>query len=117
METTEFVTAEHTTNPGRGVWVLLTTISAMLSTGVYPARFEITTSTGYKAILPACLRDDCLAGAIVSCGKAAHLHGQPASIGYPKWREHARTHCHSWHLAHAEAFAAEVGKTYKRKAR
>ena len=100
MTTTEFITAEHTTNPGRGVWVLLTTMSILIDGAPVPSSFVITTSTGYRATLRACFRDECLGvDAPVRCVR----ENCPQS---------SRTHCHRVHIEQAEAFAARVAKTY-----
>ena len=75
-----YVTAEDVQSPKRGVWVKLETHSFA---GGDLSHFEITTSTGYKATLPACNCD-----------------------------EPERVHYYGLHLPRAEAFASEVGKTY-----
>ena len=80
MTQTEFITAEHTTNPRRGIWVLLTTMSILIDGVPVPSSFVITTSTGYRATLPACMSDRCTGGAgdvvLLRCTKPRDDRGQ-----------------------------------------
>jgi len=93
MTSEPFITAEESTNPRRkGVWIMLVTWSVKLDDGrIIPWSFEVTTSTGYRAILPACDR--------ISDGE----HGQPCV----KARNH-RGH----HIEHARKLRDAVQKTY-----
>lgn len=109
--------AEHTTNPGRGVWVLLETWSFRSESGVLiPSEFVIRTSTGYRAVLPACMSDRCTGGpadvVLLRCVKPLDGRGQHVRQSVDAWCEHVRTHCHGPHIEHAEIFAAEVAATY-----
>lgn len=95
MTATEpFVTAEETTSLRPRGWVLLETFSFAADFGTYVHHFEITTHSGYRAVLnacsPECDRTPCLKA---SCS--------------------ARTHCHyGIHIEHARAIAADVAKSY-----
>jgi hypothetical protein len=111
MNTTEFVTAEHSLSPARGVWVLLSTISMMIDGEARPVRFEVTTSTGYWASLPACLADTC--GTKTNCTRLRGANGQHSGQRVAAWREHIKTHCHDFHFPRAKWFAEQVAKTYK----
>jgi hypothetical protein len=95
-----FVTAEDSQNPKPGVWVMLTTWSLKLLNGTLPAVFVVTTSTGYRAELEACLRDDCF------------TNKAPLRCVKDNCPESSRHHCHRTHIEHASVFAAKVGKTY-----
>jgi hypothetical protein len=108
-----FITAEHTTNPGRGIWVLLTTMSILIDGAPVPSEFVITTSTGYRATLPACFRDACRGdNPLIRCTRERGDNGQHAGQSVDAWCKHVQTHCHWPHIEHAEAFAAKVGTTY-----
>jgi hypothetical protein len=88
------ITAEESINPKPGVWVMLTTFSFAADFGTYVHHFEIATSAGYRATLPACLCDR------TPCDKA--------SCGAS-----TRNHCHyGHHLLNAQSFATRVAKTY-----
>lgn len=116
MTRATFVTAEESTNPGRGVWVLLTVISMMIDGAPVPSEFVITTSTGYRATLRACMSDRCTGGAgdvvLLRCVKPLDGRGQHSGQSVDAWCKHVQTHCHGPHIEHARAFAAEVGATY-----
>lgn len=107
-----FITAEHTTSPFYGVWVLLTTFSITLSSGrIVPAVFQVTTSTGYRAELPACGRiADGEHGA--PCTKDLDDRGQHRGMSVNAWLNHIRSTCHYFHIEHAEAFRDKVQATY-----
>lgn len=115
--TQPFAVAEHTTNPGRGVWVLLTTMAVLIDGVPMPSEFVITTSTGYRATLPACMSDRCVGAAgdvvMLRCVKPLDGRGQHSGQSVDAWCEHSRTYCHGPHIEHAEAFAAEVAATYR----
>ena len=70
-----FVTAEDSQNPNPGVWVMLTTWSIKLDLGTLPAVFVVTTSTGYRAELRACLFDGHPDG-FVNCVKPRDAYSQ-----------------------------------------
>jgi hypothetical protein len=72
-----------------------------------PSRFAVTGPTGYRAQLPACLRDDCLAGKLTACRKEyGHIETVAA------WLKHCQTYCHGWHEDSVERFALDVLSTY-----
>lgn len=106
-----FVTAEDSQNPERGVWVMLTTWSLKLDRGTLPAVFVVTTSTGYRAELRACLFDGHPDG-FVNCVKPRDIHGQHGGQSVNAWCEHIQTHCHNYHLPLAQDFRDQVAKTY-----
>ncbi|MDG4792732.1 hypothetical protein [Micromonospora sp. WMMD1082] len=83
------------------------------SGGTIPLRFEITTSSGYRATLTACGRDECREGTVIPCPKP-ETHSRTSN---PANREHNRSHCHAWHWPSIERFAGEVLKTYGAKTR
>jgi hypothetical protein len=116
MTTTPFITAEHTTNPRPGVWVLLTTMSIVIDGKPTPSEFVITTSTGYRATLSACMSDRCTGGAgdvvPLRCVRERDDRGQHSGQSIDAWCKHVQTHCHGPHIEHAEAFAAKVAATY-----
>lgn len=113
METKEapFVTAEDTQS-ARGVWVLLETYSLVIAGEVRPARFVVTTSTGYRAELEACLRDGCLTRKLTNCTKVIDRRHMHSGLSVPMWLDHCRTHCHGYHPAKAQAFRDQVLRTY-----
>lgn len=111
---TEFVTAEDTRSPRPGVWVMLETVSAQLAHGVTPVRFAITTSTGYRAELPACLLDFCTRER-QNCVRKIDHRGQHSGMSVDTWCNHIKTHCHGYHLPKAESFRDAVLATYKRR--
>lgn len=115
MQDGEFVTAEHSINPRRGVWIMLRTFSLEIAGAVRPVRFEITTSTGYRATLPACLRDDCAEGKTISCTHMLDDQHMHSGMSVVRWLRHIRTHCHGYHLPRAEKFRDAVARTYKRR--
>lgn len=71
------------------------------------SRFIVTGATGYRAVLPACLRDDCTAGKLEACRKPDR-HIQTVNT----WLKHLKTHCHGWHETNIERFALDVLATY-----
>jgi hypothetical protein len=92
-----------------GATVTLTTETVTLKTGeTVPARFIVVGSSGYRAILPACgcERKPC------ANRSESHLRG---------YTDHHRTHCHAtfgqFHEVQAERLAANVLKTYPKRAR
>lgn len=113
MWESEFVTAEHSINPGRGVWVMLRTFSREIDGASRPVRFEVTTSTSYRATLPACLRDDCAQGETVSCTRKLNDRHQHSGMSVNAWLTHCRRHCHGWHLSRAEKLRDAVARTYR----
>jgi hypothetical protein len=81
-----FITAEDSMSPIAKVWVMLTTFSVKLEDGqIIPAAYVITTSTGYRAELPACWHDKYV----------------PRNV------------CHRYHLETAELLRDRVAKTYR----
>ncbi len=86
-----FITAEETFSLRPSGWVLLTAFAVKIDEHLLVTRFEITTHSGYRAIVPACICDR------TPCLKDCGAHG----------------HCH-WgkHIEHARKIAADVAKTY-----
>lgn len=115
MQEPEFITAEHSTNPGRGVWVMLRTFSQEVDGSLRPVRFEVTTSTSYRATLPACLRDDCAEGKTTSCTRTLNDRHMHPGMSVAAWLRHNQTHCHGYHLPRVEKFRDAVARTYKRR--
>jgi hypothetical protein len=116
-KTQEFVTAEECNSPRRGVWVMLATVSMVIDGTAVPSAFVITTSTGYRAELRACMSDRCTSDnpgdvQLIRCTKPLDARGQHAGQSVDAWCKHVRTHCHGPHIEHARAFAAEVAATY-----
>lgn len=69
------------------------------------SRFIVTTSSGFRAVLPACMRDECAAGYLIPCTRPNnHITTVPA------WLRHCETHCHGWHRERVEAFAESVAR-------
>lgn len=113
MTSEAFITAEESSNPRRkGVWVMLTAWSVKFDDGrIIPWSFEVTTSTGYRAILPACGRiRDGEHGQ--PCVKALDCRGQHAGQSVDAWCKHSLTTCHATHIEHARKFRDAVQKTY-----
>jgi len=106
-----FVTAEDSQSAA-GAWVLLTTYSMVIAGEVRPVRFEVTTSTGYRAELEACLLDFCVTEKRVNCLEKIDNRGQHSGMSVNTWCEHAKTHCHGYHLPKAEAFRDAVIQAY-----
>lgn len=112
MYANAFVTAEDTQSPKRGIWVLLETFSVSVEGEPTPCAFVITTSTGYRAELPACMNEmhDEHFG---NCTKGFHQNEAyvrlPGSCSKTTWR----THCHGYHLKRAEAFRDAILDTYR----
>lgn len=106
-----FVTAEDSQSYRRGVWVMLTTWSLKLDNGTLPAVFVVTTSTGYRAELPACLFDGHPDG-FVNCVKPRGKDWQHSGMSVDRWCEHVRTHCHNYHLPLAQDFRDRVAASY-----
>jgi hypothetical protein len=83
---------EHRVIQTKGATVTLTEVTVGLNVADV-LRFEITSSTGYRAVLPACI-----------CERTPCLKRRGCDTS---------THCHyNFHLLHAEALAGEVAKTY-----
>jgi hypothetical protein len=118
MTQTPFITAEHSTNPRPGIWVMITTFSIMLDGVAVLEHFEVTTSTGYRAVLPACMSDLCRpervapAAPLIRCTRPRGENGQHSGQSVDAWCKHVRTHCHSMHIEQAEVFAEKVAATY-----
>lgn len=115
MTTNEFVTAEDIINPKSGIWVLLETWSVNLGEGfgIVPSRFAVTTSTRYRAELPACTSDMHAPG-FLNCTRA--LKGASLVPGRDTCKGvNFREHCHGYHLPRAEAFRDRVAATFTKK--
>ena len=76
----------------------------------------VITSGRYRATMERCYRDGCADGSIKPCEREVndkHMHSSGVGSGsVDKWLAHSATHCHGWHDARVEAFAAKVAKTY-----
>lgn len=78
--------------------------------------YVVTTASGYRASMEACLRDLCADGTLTPCERDLndkHMHASgdgSGSVG--KWLKHSASTCHGWHNARVAAFAAKVAKTY-----
>lgn len=111
--TQTFVTAEESQNPRRDVWVMLTVISMMVDGMAVPSSFVVTTSTGYRAELRACMSDLCTGDApLMRCTRPVGSNGQHSGQSVDAWCAHVRTHCHGPHIEHARDFADRVAATY-----
>ncbi|TDB84225.1 hypothetical protein E1091_17660 [Micromonospora fluostatini] len=102
------MTEKRFDHPKGLAFVLVREVLSVSSRGVYPVRFEVTASSGYRATLPACWRDECAAGAVTACPKPA----DHARVDNQANREHNRTHCHGWHWPSVERFARGVLATF-----
>jgi hypothetical protein len=109
-----FITAEESTSPFWGVWVLLSTLCVKLADGtIVPHSFVITTSSGYRATLPACGLEH--ADGFINCTRKIDDRRQHAGMSVDAWLKHCRTHCHSYHLPLAQDFRDRVQKTYGKR--
>ncbi|MFD6638358.1 hypothetical protein ACFWDN_21355 [Micromonospora chalcea] len=80
--------------------------------------FVVVGSSGYRATLPTCRRDDCEAGRVRPCATPTGARGQHAVNGKTSvaaWLDHSREFCHAWHWPSVERFAGDVLKTYGAK--
>lgn len=77
-----------------------------------PTAFIVTTSTGYRASLPACRADACVNGSRVPCAKPVGDNHRHAGMSVNRWLAHVKTHCHGWHTETARAFADDVARTF-----
>lgn len=93
---------------------MLSTVCTLVDGAPLPIRFEVTTSTGYLAMLPACRFDSCLSGDRINCVRKIDAHGQHSGQSIDAWCKHIETHCHGYHLPLAEAFRDKAMKTYRR---
>lgn len=85
-------------------------VERVMLTGRYGRRywaFVVTTSSGYRAELEECIRDECAAGRLTPCLKPDnHI------ASTPEWLRHIKTYCHDWHVETVEHFANQVLATY-----
>ena len=82
--------------------------------GTLVVRYVVTSSSGYRATLPACCSDRCVSGDLVCCttptgDRGQHSVGGKSSVA--AWLAHSTTHCHGWHAPTVERFAQDVLKT------
>lgn len=89
---------------------MLETLSIILNGVATPAMFAVTTSTGYRAELPACRREH--EEGFTSCIRAVDERHMHAGMSVDAWLKHCRTHCHDFHLPLAEKFRDKVMATY-----
>jgi hypothetical protein len=82
-----------------------------------PARYVVTTQSGFRAEIPRCEDDKCApnGGWRPECrtkldARARHAVGGRGT--YSAWTSHAARFCHGWHDARVADFAADVARTY-----
>lgn len=95
--------------------VRLYEVAAGLNVADVVTAYEVETSTGYLAILQACLSDLCNGTVLpvrTSCTRPVAGNGQHAGQSVDAWCKHVQTHCHGWHDVTARAFAATVAASY-----
>jgi len=105
----------HELTSRHGVVTLAEEYATLAGGTAVVARYVVTGSSGYRAVLPACPRDDCRDGFITPCVTRLHECGQHAVAGKTSvnaWLVHSRTHCHDWHEVTARRFARDVLATY-----
>ncbi|SCL32852.1 hypothetical protein GA0070616_4571 [Micromonospora nigra] len=80
--------------------------------GAVPVRFEVTTPTGYRAILPACpceIEDPRRKPCALRYGHGKSVKGADGCDGS---NSVANGRCHDWHWPSAERFARDVLATF-----
>jgi hypothetical protein len=92
-------------------------IAAGLNIADVVTAYEVETSTGYRAVLPACEDERCVVhlddrAPLVVCTRPLDKRNQHSGQSVNDWCEHIRTHCHGWHEVSARDFAQKVAKTY-----
>ena len=80
-------------------------------------QYEIEGSTGYRAFLSACLRDECGVflndrAPLTVCLRKIDDRRMHSGMSVAKWCDHIQTHCHGWHEESARVFARRVADTY-----
>jgi hypothetical protein len=102
-----------------GATVRLYEIAAGLNIADVVTAYEVETSTGYLAVLSACLRDECGiarhlgdTAPLIVCTRPIVKGHKHSGQSVDDWLKHLRTHCHGWHEVSARAFAEKVVKTY-----
>lgn len=103
-----------------GATVRLYEIAAGLNIADVVTAYEVETSTGYLAVLQACLRDECNVALhlgdtapLIVCTRPLDKRNQHSGQSVKDWCEHIQTHCHGWHEVSAKAFAGRVAATYQ----
>jgi hypothetical protein len=79
-------------------------------------RYVVTSSSGYRANLPACSADRCLSGEVKPCTTPTGDRGQHSVSGKSSvnaWLAHSVDHCHGWHAPTVERFARDVLKSFQ----
>ena len=90
-------------------------IAAGLNIADVVTAYEVETSTGYLAVLQACLSDLCNGTVLPPrevCTRPLDRRGQHSGQGVDAWCKHIQTHCHGWHEISVRAFAEKVVQTY-----
>lgn len=98
-----------------GATVRLYEIAAGLNIADVVTAYEVETSTGYLAVLEACLSDLCSGTVLPArevCTRPIVKGHKHSGQSVDNWLKHCRTHCHGWHEVSARAFAEKVAKTY-----
>ncbi len=98
----------------RHAWVEIAAVRAPEDEVV--VRFRITSSSGFRAELPACCADACLSGQREACLTPVggrHMHSVGGKTSVNAWLAHIQTHCHGWHPPIVERLAKQVLKTYR----
>lgn len=80
--------------------------------------YIVTTSSGYRAVIEQCDRDECREGSLKECrtlldDREQHKVGSSTSV--VAWLKHTAKHCHGWHDGRIDAFVDSLRKTYGRK--
>lgn len=110
------MTEKRIDHPKGLAFVHMREIVTMTDSGVMPLRFEVSTSTGYLATLPACGRDECMAGTVTPCAlRYGHTKSAKGANGCDGSASVRNGRCHAWHWPSVERFAGEVLKTYGAK--
>jgi hypothetical protein len=108
-----FLIATLTTSTG--ATVRLCEIADGLNIADVVTAYEVETSTGYLAVLGACLSDLCNGTVLPArevCTKPLGDRGQHAGQSVDAWCKHIQTHCHGWHTETARQFAETVAASY-----
>lgn len=101
----------RSTVKGRTITVSVTAVMMFVkwSEGPVPSQYIVTSNTGFRAELKACIRDECLSGEIKQCT----CRGEKAHGSVNKWLAHSRGHCHEWHVDRVSELARGILKSYK----
>lgn len=82
---------------------------------ILPA-FVVATTTGYRATLPECRRDDCEAGTVEPCALPyGHTKSAKGANGCDGSNGTSNGRCHEWHEPSVRRFAEDVLATFAYK--